>query len=1027
MAIAVAFDIMASMFTGALGGFAARKAVTKLGAKLTEKGFSSAGKTLAKSSKVQTTADVLGGAGALTAYEQLKGSEKDPVEQFIENTALGFVGVGAFNVLKGASRGVAKIAPESVKTALSNAKEKIYQFAFTPGVTKEARDKIASFFNLPSANMETIEPYLWKIRTEIIDTDTFKSLKTILTKKLLESVEKDPKSYEIVKKWIDLQERRPDVLNVMNLVTLEYTLYHGLSHSLIEKFTEITKSMPFYKEAFESFVSNLKKILIHTSLYNPEESVDDLLKAILMRNPETMERIEHLFIRYFPRAHIRLPHPTEKTTDDVLTLLVDGELYNPEFTAGLMQYFKRRDFPTLYDKLRTFILSSPPQALENNLKYVDFRKGSDLYRVMIGKFNTPMILDKLPNLLEDLGKIKYEGKPYAVLGSKLHDYFSYAKAPINIYDKAGIRQTYYLHNNIDSPLKTAIEYHLGFLPDIDVGGALGTIYKINAFLKKLKLSISPFHAANLMKNYVSATGEGASKYMKDIIEYNLTRTNYQLINRTLDDFAYIKDVEELAKFMKYLASKHPDVPIEFTLASNINAFENYRKHVLEPYLKHAAFKGKDIDKDAWRYFLEFVGKIQTPAEFFTFDVVYKAVKLATAKQVMNLFKSGVIDEYEAIQALNHINAIYGGAAIWKYVDPARQALIRLLLFAPDWYLSLWRNFSTWLKGDSFLVASFYPTLARLHLWGVINAHEIMGIDYFDRIDKILTHYVDNVQIEDIPKIPFALLHLMREWYKIPIPIYNKDGIRKVVYINLPGIELEPLEMIGLFSLSRSIAEGQPLWKIPLSGMGESFQYWTGKLSSILKVLVDISNYYIIGREKEEDEYAVNVLMKLGEHIIPLSIIYAFSKGDDIWASKQQLDLVRAGYFLKNFSFGIETVKAGQALANAIAINDVVTIDFIINKFIQYERVMGRRNFMDNLMESTASALLKRFGGKTEETIEKIEAMLENLTLSVDEGMDAYLKAKLRRNLRKSVRKAQKVEKRKKERRAIIREIDEEEE
>lgn len=1014
-ALALGIDLLASIAVSGVGGFLARKGLFKAGQKLAEKGFTKIATKAIKSSKLQTTADILGSATAFTAYEKLKGDEESFQEKLAENIVLGAIGTTAFSVLRGGAKVLTKVAPDVVKTSLSNAKDKIYSFAFMPGLNETIRNKTASFFSVPNAIMETSEPYVWRVVAEVVNIDDFKAYKKAIENSLLKTAGDEKAS--IVKKWIELQENRPSSLNVFNTIALEHLLYAFPEHKLSQRYFEIVKNAPFYDEALTSFKTNLAKILKNASL----EGDENALKLL-----DDIDNIaEPLFIRYFPRAHIRLPHETEKRAEDVVQLLLEGELRNPDFIAGIHNYLKRREFPTIFDRLRIYIKLSPVEALENNLPFVDFRKGSDMYKAFLAKFTVPVVLNKLPSFLDEVAKIKHENKVYALLGSKSLDYFTYAKTPISVFNNEGERLVYYLHNNFDNVFRTALDYHIGFVPDITIGGALGAVYSINAFIKKLQLSISPFHAVNLIKNYLATGGEGALKYALGIRELNryLSSMNYQLINRTLDDFAYIKDTEELARFMKELAQKHPDIPIEFTLASNINAFENYRKHVLEPVLKSITFKEKDIFKEkVVLNLLKLIGKLQAPSEFYTFDVVYKAVKLATAKRVIELYKSGAIGGEEAIRALNHINGIYGGAAVWRYVDPKRQVLIRLLLFAPDWYLSLWRNFSLWMTGDSFLVSSFYPTLARIHLWGVINAHEMAGIDYLERVDQVLTHYIENFNIDDIPKMPLVLLHLMKELYKVPIPVYDKEGKKKIIYFNPPGIEFEPLEMIGLFGLARAVAEGQDILRMPFYQAGEMIKYWSGKLSSILRFIHDITNYYVIGHEAEEAEYAEDVFLKAMESVVPISLIYMFKHGSDIWGDEKALDMVRVSYALKNLSFGVETMKLGKALADAIAIGDTVSVDFILSKYKAYERALGRKDFLQKILETTATHLLKKYGEKDEETLEEVLTRLEGLKLSNDDFWNGYLKGLLAVELRKAVRKHTKKELQKERRRAKIREL-----
>ena len=133
---------------------------------------------------------------------------------------------------------------------------------------------------------------------------------------------------------------------------------------------------------------------------------------------------------------------------------------------------------------------------------------------------------------------------------------------------------------------------------------------------------------------------------------------------------------------------------------------------------------------------------------------------------------------------------------WFYIDPKKAQLYRFFFFAPDWYLTLFHNFRTWLYGDAPLVANFFPTILRMRFYLSVYAnYAFNGHSPWD-----------NYNLQD-PKEWVRLI--MKDWtklFEIHIPIVDSRGHYRVFTLSLLGFDIEPLEMIGLTQFSKNLYE-----------------------------------------------------------------------------------------------------------------------------------------------------------------------------------------------------------------------------
>ena len=215
---------------------------------------------------------------------------------------------------------------------------------------------------------------------------------------------------------------------------------------------------------------------------------------------------------------------------------------------------------------------------------------------------------------------------------------------------------------------------------------------------------------------------------------------------------------------------------------------------------------------------------------------YQSLKLRTAYNLVNAYKKGLMTAEDLVQNLNTINYIYGGLHTWFYIDPKKAQLYRFFFFAPDWYLTLFHNFRTWLYGDSPLVANFFPAILRMRFYLSVYAnYAFNGHSPWD-----------NYNLQD-PKEWVRLF--MKDWPKlfaIHIPIVDSRGHYRVFTLNLLGFDIEPLEMVGLMQFSKNLYEAvthptmdieQRSLKVTWGTVRDWLEFWFRKGSMMMRTLI----------------------------------------------------------------------------------------------------------------------------------------------------------------------------------------------
>ncbi len=358
-------------------------------------------------------------------------------------------------------------------------------------------------------------------------------------------------------------------------------------------------------------------------------------------------------------------------------------------------------------------------------------------------------------------------------------------------------------------------------------GARTPLDKFNSWMKFWVLRFSPFHFIALTKNYFAAG-------IKPLEYFKALGNAFSQAFFKKDAFDFLNYEMEIHQAIKDLTAKGYDVtPVTTGIPKSyldmITAF--YTKILKDKLLEIGKEKSTAILKGA-RVLSDFLKDFYNFDQRFIWDGFYNSVKTIIAGEVAKNYNRGLITAEEAIRQFASINDIFGGSTIWHFIPLSKQKWIRLLLFAPDWYLSLWTNFTVWLKDKSMLVTDFFPALIRMHLvFADVLSRHYYGQGLYDRF-----------QIDQ-----WSLKQFLANWqelFKIRIPFLDKEGKRRVLTIDTVGVELEPLHMIGLYSFLTDIGKLVNQGEISLRdienvlvGMPlEMLNFWKNKISMTLKLI-----------------------------------------------------------------------------------------------------------------------------------------------------------------------------------------------
>lgn len=792
--------------------------------------------------------------------------------------------------------------------------------------------------------------------------------------------------------------------------------------SIMKKVTsDVEKGLKKYVKQLRKDIKAIKPRGLNVFLNAVDMSLDDFVKSdpkdVANRLLEKMrDDIENYGRSYFVRSVFNLPAPTkpirvmlqeflERASGAaqfgyILDLSPTSHVFDAQKFLATYRVFKRRYYPTIIERIADYFIREDPEVLlrkniEEILSVADFKRGYDVFSWFATSTTLPMSVRAVREVLKELAR----RKEYVFL-SKLSVIAPEARflAKGKFYRRVPYGDIIVdIEENFKTLLDTIATRSAGLEHEaIMAGGGVDAFTKINSLLKSWLLKWSPFHTLVLSRN-MAAVGLGGKEFGEAF-----GAAIHSIFHKEPPDFLLTK-LKVVYRALEELSEKGYDVI--FPISAFGGEKSPLTKLVFGGKLYNMFIKLKGSSMDEYSRVKMFVAakKLRDRiADLFDFDArflwngFYTSAKVSTAYKLVEAWKKGIINDEQLAKSIQAINDIFGGAPEWYFIPHSVAQKIRFILFAPDWYLSLWRNFSTWIKGDVPLTSDFFPTLMRFNLVLADRIHKVFtGEGIFERMEK------DGWGLKDI----------VLNWdqvTKIKIPITDAAGHKRVLEIDTAGIDFEPLEMVGLLEFihnavraTHEVGAGYPIgiamYSMFAGTLKDWLNYWWNKRGSLLKVLGDLGTISFAFRTGDEKKFAELVQHRIFlKYIFPLSLIQLFPEAPTekfittpefryilksisilpVLSIKLDVHNTFADYIAKNIhnaAIGAEYERIRQWSKN---------LDTLIKHGLEEAGFKARRNMVYNLDDSIAHKLISRF---IYSSIEDVIDMVNSDKLSLQEA------------------------------------------
>jgi hypothetical protein len=584
-----------------------------------------------------------------------------------------------------------------------------------------------------------------------------------------------------------------------------------------------------------------------------------LLKADLrglerLWNKELRKTVEEYFEGYIPRIGFKHYMLAPAIREAKFTDIVDALDLDKVYSEQLIEYMQRHAItkalkPRFYDSIEDVLSIGIPKAIVDTLKgyphlikepeklaeavvkEFGFTGGLTIPKWVANKFIVPKFMDNLYRHIDEI-------LANPVIVKKLGDPMT-GKQEFTLMDKKVEMTTGML-----DAIKTYFLAITGRNADVWQESKL---YTFNRWMKRFILFFSPlFHASALTLAGLALSGRYKISAWDIVGRAYLDSLQVMFRGLSHPEFGYM--AKEVTKVINDLNKK--GYKVHEMILSGWNEGEalwgNYiltGKNILQELLQKGdphAFKElvKDFSKFEKKIKLDKLFHIAHAPERWLWAGYYQALKLRTAYHLVDAYKKGLMTADDLVRNLNTINYTYGGLHTWLHIDPKKAQLYRFFFFAPDWYLSLFHNFRTWLYDDAPLVANFFPTIVRMRFYLSVYAnYAFNGHSPWD-----------NYNLQDPKEWVRLFLKDWPELFKIQIPIVDSRGHYRLFTLNLLGFDIEPLEMVGLMQFSHNLYKAifhpttdleQRFLTVSLGTAKEWLEFWFRKLSMILRVFVKL--------------------------------------------------------------------------------------------------------------------------------------------------------------------------------------------
>jgi hypothetical protein len=311
--------------------------------------------------------------------------------------------------------------------------------------------------------------------------------------------------------------------------------------------------------------------------------------------------------------------------------------------------------------------------------------------------------------------------------------------------------------------------------------------KGNAALKSTKLTLSVIHFGAIMSAALGVKhGKLAAKTFGGLI-------NHAFVEKDAAEWVKEQNTNNAKVYINFLR-EHPELEKDQKILSLLNApAEVAELKLLQEVVR--SFSGSDMARIVGKVpgvggFAKVLGK---GAKALTFDMEYALwnyfvplVKGGAVRQIIEKGEKAGASPEEIYRQLTTIQDAIGGQAIWHSISPEANALIRLLAFAPDWYVTLTKHVTRMMDGTPEF-AMFIPRITATA--GIIANSISIAFTGQGTVDRFLVTH----DLKDLGRIP------------IPVLVTSPNGTRerKIIYLDIFGFQTEGLEFLGILPLANA--------------------------------------------------------------------------------------------------------------------------------------------------------------------------------------------------------------------------------
>jgi len=210
------------------------------------------------------------------------------------------------------------------------------------------------------------------------------------------------------------------------------------------------------------------------------------------------------------------------------------------------------------------------------------------------------------------------------------------------------------------------------------------------------------------------------------------------------------------------------------------------------------------------------------------------------KSIHDVLYNPEFTKTEKIMMLEKLNSLYGGNPEWFVITPESRAMIKLIAFAPDWYLTIFKHFKGFVENHPLFEDFFKKIFFYHYLWADYYSRKLYG-------ERVVQRFMQTLNPLDL----------------VSVPVYSyKNGRLSVKRLSPIGFEIEGMEFVGFLPLLDAFYKAKVYsnWN-PFFIFKNVFLEWgkflTGKMSAFLRTFVDLANFFY--RAKDYDVKSIDSL------------------------------------------------------------------------------------------------------------------------------------------------------------------------